>query len=247
MHQKTIMHARVKMRCLTFALLLSCMAVIAPAYGQQKPTGQAMVTETVEWTWAQKPEDPNPALPNVLLLGDSITRAYYPQSAQKLAGRANCYLFATSASSGDPRLASQLQSYFHMVGVRFRVIHFNNGMHGWGYTEVQYAHGLPEILTDLRTDASGAKLIWANTTPVQNDSTTGGATNVRIEARNTAAARLMRANHIPLDDQFALMTQHADLHNGDVHYTAAGSAVQADQVVKFVDSMLLSHGMAAPN
>ena len=48
-------------------------------------------------------------------------------------------------------------------------------------------------------------------------------------------------------DPFALMKAHADLHNGDVHYTAAGSAVQADQVVKFLDPMLLSHGMAAPN
>jgi hypothetical protein len=114
-------------------------------------------------------------------------------------------------------------------------------MHGWGYTEAQYAHGLPELLADLRDDAPSAKLIWASTTPVQHGSATNGATNARIEARNAAAARLMRANHIPIDDQFALMTQHSDLHNGDVHYTTAGSTVQADQVVQFVDSMLLRH------
>lgn len=239
-HQKPIMYDRAQMRCLTFALLLSGLILVAPAYGHKKPTGQAMVTETVEWTWAQKPEKPNPSLPNVLLMGDSIARGYYPQVAQKLAGRANCYLFATSTASGDPRLAGQLQAYFQMVAVRFRVIHFNNGMHGWGYSEAQYAHGLPGLLADLRNDADGAILIWASTTPVRNDSTTGGATNARIEARNTAAARLMRANHIPIDDQFALMMAHADLHNGDVHYAAAGSAVQAGQVVNFVDRILLS-------
>ncbi len=234
------MHAHVKMRFFLIALLLGSMVVLTPAYGQQKPTRQAMVTEKVEWTWAQRPENPNPALPNVLLLGDSITRGYYPQAAQKLAGRANCYLFATSAASGDPRLAGQLQAYFHMAAVRFRVIHFNNGMHGWGYTEAQYAHGLPGLLTALRNGAPGAKLIWASTTPVHNDATPDGATNARIEARNAAAAKLMRANHIPIDDQFALMKAHVDLHNGDVHYTAVGSAVQADRVVKFVDTMLHS-------
>ena len=30
-----------------------------------------------------------------------------------------------------------------MMGLKFAVIHFNNGMHGWGYTEPQYAAGLP--------------------------------------------------------------------------------------------------------
>lgn len=99
---------------------------------------------------------------------------------------------------------------------------------------------LAGLLKDLRDDAPGAKLIWASTTPVQNDSETGGATNARIEARNAVAAKLMHANHIPIDDQYTLMTAHANLHNGDVHYTAAGCAVQAEQVVKWIESMLRS-------
>jgi len=225
---------------LLIILLLGVLPVVAPAHGWAKALPPGMITEKVEWTWAERPKAPNPALPNVLLLGDSITRGYYPEVAEKLAGRANCYLFATSASSGDPRLAGQLQAYFHMAGVKFRVIHFNNGMHGWGYNETQYARGLPGLLKVLRADAPGAKLIWASTTPVQNDSTTGGATNARIEARNAAAAKLMYANHIPVDDQYTLMTAHANLHNGDVHYTAAGSTIQADQVVELIGQMLRS-------
>lgn len=224
--------------CLHTVLLLGVLPLIAPAPGLAKPSPPGMVMEKVEWTWAERPEAPNLALPNVLLLGDSITRGYYPAAAEKLAGHANCYLFATSASSGDPRLAGQLQAYFHMVAVRFTVIHFNNGMHGWGYTDKEYAEDLPGLLKDLRDDAPGAKLIWASTTPIQNDAETGGATNARIEARNAAAAKLMHANHIPIDDQYTLMTAHANLHNGDVHYTAAGSAVQAEQVVNMIDSAL---------
>ncbi|MGH9450209.1 MAG: SGNH/GDSL hydrolase family protein [Terriglobia bacterium] len=193
-----------------------------------------MVTEEIEWTWAERPPTTDLRLPNVLLLGDSITRAYYPDVARELRGRANCYLFATSASSGDPRLALQLQSYFNMVRVSFSIIHFNNGMHGWGYSEAQYADGLPELVAELRKNAPGAKLIWANTTPVRKDSKSGGASNARVEARNALAAKLMRADHIPTDDQYTLMAAHADLHSDDVHYTGAGCALQAKQVVRLI-------------
>jgi len=59
--------------------------------------------ESIEWTWEVRPEKPLPALPNVLLIGDSITRAYFPQVQKDLEGVANVYLMATSASIGDPR------------------------------------------------------------------------------------------------------------------------------------------------
>jgi hypothetical protein len=66
------------------------------------------ITEKIEWTWTDRPDTPSTAPPNVLLVGDSITRAYYPEVAKQLSGEANVYLFATSASSGDPRLPQQL-------------------------------------------------------------------------------------------------------------------------------------------
>jgi len=50
----------------------------------------------------------------------------------------------------------------------------------------------------------------------------------------------MSARRIPIDDQYTLMAAHGNLHNGDVHYTAAGSAVQAEQVVNLIDRMLPS-------
>lgn len=98
------MYLRERMRCLPTILLLCVLPAFAPAQAKQKSSPPRTVTETVEWTWAQRPVAPNPALPNVLLLGDSITRGYYPEVTQKLAGRANCYLFATSAASGDPAI-----------------------------------------------------------------------------------------------------------------------------------------------
>ncbi|MFP5206568.1 MAG: SGNH/GDSL hydrolase family protein [Acidobacteriota bacterium] len=221
-----------------FLLFLVLAGVVASAAAQPRPAATAKpITEKIEWTWTDRPETPAPDLPNVLLEGDSITRAYYPEVANGLKGIANVYLFATSACSGDPRLPGQLRDYFQMMGLHFAVIHFNNGMHGWGYTEQQYAAGLHDMLAALRRGAPGAKPIWASTTPVLHD-VPDGASNARIDARNRLADATMTRAGIALDHQHALMLRHQDLHKGDVHYTPAGSALQAAQVAAQVRSAL---------
>ena len=222
------MEARINMR--KFAVLLAMVASFLATSAQS----QLPITEKIEWTWTDRPESPVATLPNVLLVGDSITSAYYPATAKELTGAANVYLFATSASSGDPRLPNQLRDYFSMMGLTFAVIHFNNGMHGWGYTERQYADGLRDMVQALSEGAPRAELVWANTTPVLHDSTNGQSTNARIDERNLQAAAFMKRVVIPIDDQHALMLKHPELHNGDVHFTEEGSAVQAAQVASSI-------------
>ena len=194
-------------------------------------------TEKIEWTWADRPEAPNPALPNVLLLGDSITRAYYPATAKELAGVANVYLFATSACAADPRYAGQLKDYMALAAVPFAVVHFNNGMHGWRFTEAQYAASVPGVISTLKTLAPKAMLVWADTTPVRKDQD-AGATNARIDQRNTDANAAMQRVHILIDDQHTLMLPHTDLHADDVHWNETGSALQAKQVAESVRKAL---------
>jgi len=216
------------------ALMVTMFVLGAVAWAQ----ATLPITEKIEWTWTDRPDSPAAALPNVLLVGDSITRGYYPATAKELDGVANVYLFATSASSGDKRLPEQLRDYFAMMGLKFAVIHFNNGMHGWGYTEQDYARGLPGMIRSLREGVPHAALVWANTTPVLHDSTKGESTNARIDERNRLAAEIMVREGIAVDDQHALMLKHADLHNGDVHFTDAGYAVQAEQVARSVRAEL---------
>src|SRR6266849_689738 len=50
-----------------------------------RAAAQTSIPEEIEWTWELRPAHPNSALPNVLLIGDSITRAYYSTVADKLA------------------------------------------------------------------------------------------------------------------------------------------------------------------
>jgi hypothetical protein len=190
--------------------------------------------EEIEWTWEVRPPHPNPKLPNVLLLGDSITRNYFPEVTKDLAGAANVYLMASSTCSGDPRLPHQIAEFAALEGVRFQVVHFNNGMHGWSYSEEEYRQGFSGLLSAVqRLTGPGGMLIWATTTPVE-DHAPGGATNTRIDARNAIADSLVRAEHITIDDQHALMLKHQDLHQDPVHFSPAGSALEGDQAAGLV-------------
>lgn len=206
-------------------LMIVLVTFMLPGLTQLRAVAQASlqhsadITETVEWTWSVKPDSPDKTLPNILFIGDSITRGYYPEAVRLLKDRANCYLFASSIATGDSRLPQELAIYFKMVGLTFAVIHFNNGMHGWGYSEKAYAEGLAVLVKQLRAAQPQAQLIWASTTPVQKD-IKDSATNDRIDKRNMLALKLMKAQSIPVDDQHALMMSHDDLHDGDIHYTA---------------------------
>jgi hypothetical protein len=201
----------------------------------QKPVS---IPEEIEWTWEVRPPHPDAQLPNVLLLGDSISRNYFSQVTKNLGGVANVYLMSTSTSVGYPRLTHQIAEFSAMEKVRFRVVHFNNGMHGWDYTEAQYQTSFPQFLRDVHSllDEGGAS-IWANTTPVRVGAT-HGATNARIDDRNAIAEEIVKAAGIPIDDQHSLMAGHRDLYQDDVHFNPAGANIQGDQAASTIRSAL---------
>jgi hypothetical protein len=201
----------------------------------QKPVS---IPEEIEWTWEVRPPHPDPHLPNVLLLGDSISRNYFPEVTKDLAGIANVYLMASSTSVGDPRLPHQIAEFAAMENVRFRVVHFNNGMHGWDYTEAQYKAAFPGFVRSVSSLlGSDGKLIWANVTPVKANAF-NGATNPRIDDRNAIAFAMIRAAAIPLDDQHTLMMKHLDLYEDTVHFNPDGAKIMGDQAATTIRSAL---------
>ena len=198
----------------------------------------ASIPEEIEWTWEVRPSHPDAQLPNVLLLGDSITRNYFPQVTKDLAGVANVYLMASSTSVGDPRLPRQIKEFAALEKVRFRVVHFNNGMHGWGYTEAQYKAAFPSFLRAVHSLAGkDGALVWASITPVRPDAT-NGATNPRIEERNAIAETLIKRAGIEMDEQYKLMQQHQDLYQDSVHFDTVGAQIQGDQAAATIRSAL---------
>ncbi len=221
-------------------LLLAALAIVlpkVPAQAPANPQSPASRPEEIEWTWEVRPSQVDAKLPNVLLVGDSITRNYYPEVQRQLAGVANVYLFATSASVGDPRLIRQLDEFAAMENVPFKVVHFNNGMHGWTYSEDEYKNAFPSLIKELHNISSTASFIWATITPVKTE-TLPGPTNQRIDARNSIALTLIAKTKIPVDDEHELMTHHADQYEDNVHFNTAGAVIQGQQVAQFLRAAL---------
>jgi len=220
---------------LVLAAALLCVSGTSALFAAQPSSS---LPEEIEWTWEVRPPHPDPKLPNVLLLGDSITRNYFPEVKKDLAGVANVYLMASSTSVGDPRLPRQIVEFSTMMHVPFQVVHFNNGMHGWRYTEAQYKAAFPGFLRSVsELVKSHDALVWATTTPVRSDAT-NGATNARVDERNAIAAPLVKAAKITIDDQHALMLQHGDLHQDSIHFNPTGANLQGDQAAETVKAAL---------
>lgn len=224
-------------------LTLAAVAALAVA-GRAAPAEYPVVgRESIEWCdlWISHANETN--LPRVLLIGDSITRAYYPEVEKNLAGRAYVGRLSTSAFISDPILLKEIAMVLDEYPCD--IIHFNNGMHGWTHSEKEYARAFPRFLAVIKAHAPHAKLIWASTTTLKvsptmppGDQTV--ATDERIAARNTVALGIARRAGIEVDDLNALTRGHPEYHSDNVHFNGDGIALQARQVADHIASLLPS-------
>jgi len=194
--------------------------------------------EATEWCDIWMTHSTEHTLPRVLLIGDSITRGYGKEVERKLDGRAYVGRLATSKSLGDGALLEEIALVLRQT--KFDVIHFNNGMHGWDYTEEEYGRAFPQLLALFKQLAPQARLIWATTTPVREGKELKLAPRTeRVKARNRLAQELVIKAGIPIDDLFALCVEHPDFSSPDgVHASAKGIAAQAAQVAAAIAAQL---------
>ena len=160
----------------------------------------------------------DPKLPRVLLIGDSVSRGYTQPTRKVLAGKADVH--RAPANCGPT--ASGLKNLDAWLGEgKWDVIHFNFGIHDRATPAADYVKRLEEIV--IRLEKTGAKLIWASTTPIP-DNPAQKQTAVSIVEKNALAAEVMKKHGIPTDDLFAAITPHlAELQNpNDVHFKGEG-------------------------
>ncbi|MFY9254176.1 MAG: SGNH/GDSL hydrolase family protein [Fuerstiella sp.] len=218
-----------KQLCILLSLLTVCRCLPA-----DEP-----VRERIEWIDIWVTDADKDDSPRVLLVGDSITRGYFGSVEKHLAGKASCARLTTSKCVSDPTSNDDLQLLLKQY--KFSVIHFNNGLHGWGYTEDQYRDGLAKTVAALKEHAADAKFIWATTTPVRekSDLQMFGERTERVKARNLIAADIMKQHGIPTNDLFDLVEEHPDWHSTDgVHFNDKGKEAQAKQVAESVVTCL---------
>jgi hypothetical protein len=212
-------------------------SVVWPSVSGHTQSGSIRSSRPEEIEWKVRPAHPDFRLPNVLLVGDSISRDYYPKVKRSLHDEAIVYLLATSASADDPSLSHQLAEFVAKENVRFHVVHFNKGMHGWEYSEDEHRRAFPAFFASIRAMDPGAALVWASATALMADAI-GGATNVRVNARNAIALAFMTEAHNTIDDQYALMLEHLNTYQDTEHFNEEGSQIQGRQVAKLIRALL---------
>lgn len=194
------------------------------------------------------------ALPNVLIIGDSISIGYTPDVIEMLKGTAAVQ--RVKANCGDTKAGlANLKSRW-LGETKWDVIHFNWGLHDLCYrnpeskeqgrrdkvngtqsvTPEEYEKNLETLVGQLQE--TGATLIWASTTVVpEGEAGRVAGDDVRY---NTVAAKVMEKHGIVINDLHALSKRFEGRFSkpGNVHYDKEGSAKLAEQVAASIQTAL---------
>lgn len=215
-----------------FVLLSAAAQQPAPAAKAKRPPNPAM-----------DPIQDVAGLPRVLLIGDSISIGYTLPVRKLLEGKANVHRIPTNGGPTKNGVANIAK----WIGTsKWDVIHFNWGIHDLKYMPdgkrqvepADYEANLRSLVATLKK--TGAKLIWATTTPIPEGELNPPRKFGQVKEYNDIAARVMAENGVSIDDLNAHITpQLATMQNPrDVHYTLAGSEYLAKQVAEEIGKAL---------
>jgi hypothetical protein len=231
----------------TLLALLLGLPLVAADQPAAKPDAGA---EKVAVKAKAKPADPAMApikdvagLPRVLLIGDSISIGYTLTVRKLLDGKANVHRIPTNGgptSNGTANLAKWLGDG------KWDVIHFNFGLHdlklmdgGKRQVEVEdYEKNLRTLVAAMKK--TGAKLIFATTTPVPEGKLNPPRSFGDVATYNQIALKVMKDEGVAIDDLNAAVTPDlAKLQRAhDVHYNAEGYETLAQTVAKAIGEKL---------
>lgn len=234
-------------------LALACLILLVaalPAAGQQ-PKSPAKKKAAANPAYA--PVQDVPGLPRVLLIGDSISIGYTVPVQAALKGKANVHRPGTNCGPTSRGVAS-IEEW--LGSGKWDVIHFNFGLHDVRYFDSQnkaadaakdnhrqvsdsdYEKNLEQLVARMKR--TGAKLIFATTTPVPE----GSAGRVQGEEvkYNEIALRVMQKHGVAIDDLYAFaLPKLAEIQRpANVHFTDEGSQRLASQVAASISKSLES-------
>ena len=206
-------------------------------------------------------EDGAPAKKRVLILGDSISIGYTPFVKEMMKDVA-VVVRPTAAGGKDENCegttkgAKEIARWTALEGGRWDVIHFNFGLHdlkrvdaktGKNSNEPQdprqaepeaYEKNLREIVAALKK--TGAKLVFATTTPVPEGRLSPRRDPEDPPRYNAIARKVMEENGVAVNDlhAFALPRLKEIQRPQNVHFNEEGSKLLAGEVVRHVRQAL---------
>lgn len=234
-------------------LLLLTLSLTSPLMAEKLESKNELYTGKEYSSAFHNPVD-NPELPNVLIIGDSISIGYTVEVRKLLKNKADVYRIKTNGRNSK----YGLQNLDKWIGKQhWDVIHFN-----WGLWDVCYrnpkskAQGhrdkengtLTAIPKEYRANLEAivkrlvktkAKLIWAETTPVPDHEL---GRKVGDSAKyNLIASDIMLANKVEINKlhSYALENiKNIQKGRGDVHFTKEGYRYLAQKVAEEIEKLI---------
>ncbi len=206
--------------------------------------------------------------PNVLLIGDSISIGYTPYVQELLTGKANVYRpmlpnGKPENCSGTTRGVTEIDRWINTAGtteggpgLKWDIIHFNFGLHDLKHVDPltggssknmkdpqqanvkQYSKNLKIIVKKLK--ATGARVVFATTTPVPENSGNPLRQPKMPAIYNKAAMKIMKRNGVDVNDLYSfVMPRLEELQRpANVHFTDVGSKALGEVVADFIGKLL---------
>jgi len=183
-----------------------------------------------ETAWDYLKDDP--ALPRLLIIGDSISRGYTLATRHILAGKVNVH---RAPENCGPTANGLKKINIWLGGGKWDVITWNFGIHDRNTAPSTYRTNLEALLKRLRQ--TGAKVIWVRTTPAPPSGTNNEKfSDAQCDRLNAVADDVMKANHISEVDLYTLLKPKlAELQlPNNVHFKEDGYQLMGGEVAKAV-------------
>lgn len=244
-------------RSLIYLLTSSCISRFGFISGISASAQTYTPPEDLRGDWSFTPD---PKLPNVLLIGDSISIGYTRDVRQLLHGKANVFRPMEPGGNLPVNCANTNIGLAHLStwlgDVKWNIIHFNWGLHDMCYRRhgstgrarldkihgvqdaplPQYKRNMEELVSQL--EKTGAVLVWATTTVVPEGEP--GRFVDDVVKYNQVAREVMVEHGIRIDDLYTLTktfpASFTRPHN--VHYTKEGYKRIAGQVTDCLSGIL---------
>jgi acyl-CoA thioesterase-1 len=183
-----------------------------------------------------------------MILGDSVSVQYTLDVQKLLKGKANICrptkpdgngMFNTGGTANSLKMMDQEQ---WLADTKWAVVHFNYGIHDLTkkthYATIeQYVKSLEELVK--RFKGTGAKVVFATTTPLGKGLKGDAVRNADlVPDYNAAAVKFMQTNGVKINDLYAFALPQIEkiLSKDNVHFTAEGSSLLAEQVAKAIEA-----------
>ena len=205
----------------------------------------------------QRVEVKDPALPRILVVGDSISMGYRSFITEHFKGKAyvdywvgGTWFGETAKGPDAPAKRSWngvlANGPYDVVSWNAMTLHMWNGAPG-RCDEATYPANMTEVVEHLQKTAYGTKFIWVRCTPRRTTPETGRATldpvrNDVIIRLNDVTDGIMKAHGIPEVDLYSLCETKFDTipagSKDSVHWPKEVCALMADEIIKEIEKAL---------